>query len=69
MRRQCQTEIETRRASELKSAVRQGAGLYPRCCAEQKEEKGMEADANTAKLTALQKKAKGSLQDKLVYNA
>jgi hypothetical protein len=32
-------EIETGRASELESAVRQGAGLYPRCCADQKEEK------------------------------
>jgi len=41
-------ETETRRASELESAVRQGAGVYPRCSADQKDEKGMEADANTA---------------------
>jgi hypothetical protein len=40
-------ETETRRALELESAVRPGAGLYPRCCADQKEEKGMEADTNT----------------------
>jgi hypothetical protein len=52
-------ETETRRASELGSTVRQGAGLYPRCCADQKEEKGMEADANTATLSRLGKNAKG----------
>ena len=46
------------------SAVRQGAGLYPRCCADQKEEKGMEADPNTAKLTRLEKKSKSSVQGK-----
>jgi hypothetical protein len=36
-------ETESRRALELESAVRQGAGFYPRCYANQKEEKGMEA--------------------------
>jgi hypothetical protein len=41
-------ETETRRALELESAVRQGAGFNPRCCADQKEGKGTEADANTA---------------------
>jgi hypothetical protein len=41
-------ETETRRALELESAVRQGAGNYPRCYADQKEGKGTEADANTA---------------------
>ena len=60
-------ETETRRALELESAVRQGAGLYPRCCADQKEEKGMEADANTAKLSRLEKKAKDSVQDNLEH--
>jgi hypothetical protein len=47
LRRQCRMETETRRALELESAVRQGAGLTP-CCADQKEGKGTEADANTA---------------------
>jgi hypothetical protein len=32
-------ETETPRALELESAVRQGARLYPLCCADQKEEK------------------------------
>jgi hypothetical protein len=40
-------ETETRRALELESAVRQGARFYPRCCADQKDEEGMEADVNT----------------------
>jgi hypothetical protein len=62
-------ETETRRALELESAVRQGAGLYPRCCADQKEEKGTEADANTAKLSRLEEKAKGSVHDTLEYKA
>jgi hypothetical protein len=47
-------ETETRRALELKSAVRQGALLYPRCFADQKEEKGTKADANTANLRRLE---------------
>jgi hypothetical protein len=62
-------ETETRRALELESAARQGAGLYPRCCADQKKEKGMEADTDATKLIGWEKKAKGSLQEKPEYNA
>lgn len=40
------------------------ANLPPRCCADQKQEKGMKADANTAKLNRLEKRAKGNVQDK-----
>ena len=56
-------ETETRRALELESAVRQGAELYPRCCADQKEEKGMEADANTDKLSRPGKKVGANMHD------
>jgi hypothetical protein len=44
LRRQSRMETETRRALDLESAVRQGAGLYPRCCADQKERKRKRAD-------------------------
>jgi hypothetical protein len=58
LRRQCRRETETRRALELESALRQGAGRYPRCCADQKEEKGREADANT-ELKSIRKRKMG----------
>src|SRR5690349_20674308 len=59
LRRQCRVETETRRALELESAVRQRArSLYPRCCTDQKREKGMEADTDATKLIGWEKKAK-----------
>jgi hypothetical protein len=54
-----------RRALELKSAVRQGAGLLPpMLCRPEGRKRNGEADANKAKLSRLEEKSNSSVQDK-----
>ena len=62
LRRQFRMETETRRALELKSAVRQGAGLLPPMLCRSEGRKRNGSRCEHSKIIRLEKNARGSVQ-------